>query len=137
MTLTNSSLEPEIQQLRQVRQAFLRLHKALLDSERETYEQHFGKIQTNGDFFQLVIGHEWFDWLRPMSQFIVQVDELLDDQDAIAASQIHQLWQQAQKLLKAAEAGSIPEQRYDQAIQRSPDIAFMHAALLNLLKQGS
>ncbi|MBM0742051.1 hypothetical protein JOY44_10535 [Phormidium sp. CLA17] len=134
MTSINSSLEPEIQRLREVRHGFLRLHKALLDAERETYEQHFGKIQTNGDFFQLVISHEWFDWLRPMSQFIVQVDELLDDKDAIAASQIDDLIQQAKKLLKASEEGAPAEQRYDQAIQRSPDIAFMHAALLNSLK---
>lgn len=134
MTSTNSSLETEIKQLRQVRQGFLRLHKALLDSERETYEQQFGKIQTNGDFFQLVISHEWFDWLRPMSQFIVQVDELMDDKDAIAASQIRDLLQQAQELLKASEEGTIAEQRYDRAIQRSPDIAFMHAETLNSLK---
>ncbi|PZV12374.1 MAG: hypothetical protein DCF22_12485 [Leptolyngbya sp.] len=134
MTSTNSALEPEIKQLREVRHGFLRLHKALLDAERETYEQHFGKIQTNGDFFQLVISHEWFNWLRPMSQFIVQVDELLDDKDAIAAGQIHDLMQQAQQLLKASEEGTLTEQRYDQAIQRSPDIAFMHAALLNSLK---
>ena len=134
MTSTNSSLETEIKQLRQVRQGFLRLHKALLDSERETYEQQFGKIQTNGDFFQLVISHEWFDWLRPMSQFIVQVDELMDDKDAIAASQIRDLLQQAQELLKASEEGTIAEQRYDQAIQRSPDIAFMYAETLNSLK---
>ncbi len=134
MTSTNSALETEIKQLRQVRQGFLRLHKALLDSERETYEQHFGKIQTNGDFFQLVISHEWFDWLRPMSQFIVQVDELMDDKNAIAAGQIHDLLKQAQQLLKAAEEGTLAEQRYDQAIQRSPDIAFMHGEILNLLK---
>jgi hypothetical protein len=134
MTFTNSSLDPEINHLREVRQGFLRLHKALLDGERETYEQQFGKIQTNGEFFQLVISHEWFDWLRPMSQFIVQVDELMDDKDAIAVSQIQDLLQQAKTLLKASEDGTLPEQRYDQAIQRSPDIAFMHAVLLNTLK---
>ncbi|MEX0269174.1 hypothetical protein AB3R30_08520 [Leptolyngbyaceae cyanobacterium UHCC 1019] len=134
MTSTNFSLDPEINHLREVRQGFLRLHKALLDAERETYEQHFGKIQTNGEFFQLVISHEWFDWLRPMSQFIVQVDELLDDKAAIAASQIQDLLQQAKTLLKASEDGTLSEQRYDQAIQRSPDIAFMHAVLLNTLK---
>ncbi len=134
MTSINSSLEPEIKHLREVRQGFLRLHKALLDSERETYEQNFGKIQTNGDFFQLVIAHEWFNWLRPMSQFIVQVDELMDDKAAIAASQIHELLHQARELLKASESGTLAEQRYDQAIQRSPDIAFMHGEILNLLK---
>jgi hypothetical protein len=134
MTATNSFLEPEVQHLREIRQGFLRLHKALLDSERGTYEEHFGKIQTNGDFFQLVIGHEWFDWLRPISQFIVQVDELLDDKDAIAPHQIDDLLHQARNLLKAVENGTVAEQKYDQAIQRSPDIAFMHASLLSLLQ---
>ena len=134
MSSGSLSFEFEVQRLRAVRHSFLRLHKALLESERESYEQHYGPIQNTGEFFRLVIGDEWFDWLRPMSQFIVQIDELFAAKEPLQLAQVMALLEQAPLLLRAGETGAIAEQRYYQAIQRSPDIAFMHAELLNLLK---
>lgn len=134
MSSSSPSFDFEIQRLRAVRHALLRLHKALLESERESYEQHYGPIHNNGEFFRLVIGHEWFDWLRPMSQFIVQIDELFAGKDPIEPSQVSNLLNSASHLLRASEEGNLAEQRYYQAIQRSPEIAFMHAEMLNLLK---
>lgn len=134
MSSSSPSLEFEIQRLRAIRHALLRLHKALLESERESYEQHYGPIHNNGEFFRLVIGHEWFDWLRPMSQFIVQIDELFAAKEPIQLNQVTDLLTQAKTLLQVSEDGSLAEQRYYQAIQRDPDIAFMHAEMFNLLK---
>lgn len=134
MSSSRSSLEYEVQRLRAIRHALLRLHKALLESERESYEQHYGPIHNNGEFFRLVIGHEWFDWLRPMSQFIVQIDELFAAKEPIQLPQVIDLLNQSQTLLRASEDGSLAEQRYYQAIQRNPDIAFMHAEMYNLLR---
>ncbi|NJP10935.1 MAG: hypothetical protein HC866_16855 [Leptolyngbyaceae cyanobacterium RU_5_1] len=125
-----------LQHLREVRHSLLRLHKALLDSERTTYEQNYGRIQSNSEFFQLVIRHEWFNWLRPISQFIVQIDETLEAEEPIEQSKINELFGHAKTLLRASEAGTPAEQRYDQAIQRDPDIAFMHAELSNLLAKA-
>ncbi len=134
MSSGSLSLEFEVKRLRAVRHSFLRLHKALLESERESYEQHYGPIPNTGEFFRLVIGDEWFDWLRPMSQFIVQIDELFAAKEPLQLEQVMALLEQAPVLLRAGETGAIAEQRYYQAIHRSPDIAFMHAELLNLLK---
>ncbi|MDX2242184.1 MAG: hypothetical protein NW224_15980 [Leptolyngbyaceae cyanobacterium bins.302] len=134
MSSSSSSLEFETQRLRAIRHTLLRLHKALLELERESYEQHYGPIQNNGEFFRLVIGHEWFDWLRPMSQYIVQIDELFAAKEPIQLRQVTELLEQAHTLLRVSEEGTLAEQRYYQAIQRSPDIAFMHAEMFNLLK---
>ncbi|MDX2229123.1 MAG: hypothetical protein NW220_05780 [Leptolyngbyaceae cyanobacterium bins.349] len=134
MSANSPSLEFEIQRLRAIRHTLLRLHKALLESERESYEQHYGPIHNNGEFFRLVIGHEWFEWLRPMSQFIVQIDELFAAKEPIQWPQVTELLDQAHSLLSVSEVGSLAEQRYYQAIQRSADIAFMHAEMVNLLK---
>jgi len=134
MSSSSPSLDFETQRLRAIRHSLLRLHKALLDSERESYEQHYGRIQNNGEFFRLVIGDEWFDWLRPMSQYIVQIDELFASKEPIQLGQVMELLDQVPKLLRASETGSLAEQRYYQAIHRNPDIAFMHAEMLNLLK---
>ncbi|EKQ68570.1 hypothetical protein OsccyDRAFT_3108 [Leptolyngbyaceae cyanobacterium JSC-12] len=134
MSSSSPSFDFEVQRLRAVRHVLLRLHKALLESERESYEQHYGPIHNNSEFFRLVIGHEWFDWLRPMSQFIVQIDELFDTKEPIDLTQVTDLLSNASLLLRASEEGSLAEQRYYHAIQRNPDIAFMHAEMLNLLK---
>lgn len=131
MSLTE--FDTTLQRLGQVRFALLRLHKALLDDERVNYEQTHGRIRSNGEFFRLVIEDEWFDWLRPISQFIVQIDEALSSKEPITLDLVNDLLAQTQQLLRPAENGTRLEQNYYQAIQRDPDIAFMHADLSRLL----
>jgi hypothetical protein len=130
---SGSSLEASLKQLREVRLKILRLHKALLDSERVTYEQVHGRIRSSGEFFRLVIEHDWFSWLRPISQFIVQMDDVLNAKQPVAPDQVNELLKQAQKLLQPAAEGTTLETRYYQAIQRDPEIASMHGELLKLL----
>ncbi|HEY9666457.1 MAG TPA: hypothetical protein V6C91_06605 [Coleofasciculaceae cyanobacterium] len=133
MSSTHPSLELPFQRLREVRAALLRLHKALLDSERVVYEKFHGRIRTKGEFFQLVIQDEWFSWLRPFSQFIVQIDEELSAKEPITLQRANELLDEARSLVSPVEEGTIQEQRYYQAIQRDPDIAFMHAEVSSLL----
>lgn len=133
MSSTDSAFDATLKRLMGVRLALLRLHKALLDSERLEYEQIHGRIRSTGEFFQLVLEDEWFSWLRPMSQFIVQIDEALSDKEPIALENAKELLVQARALLQPSQQGTVGEQKYDRAIQRDPDIAFMHAELSNLL----
>lgn len=134
MSSTPTSLDFSFQRLREVRAALLRLHKALLHSERDVYEQFHGRIRSKGEFFQLVLEDEWFSWLRPFSQFIVQIDEALSAKEPITLQQANELLDEARSLVSPAEAGTTREQRYYQAIQRDPDIALMHADVSNLLR---
>jgi hypothetical protein len=46
--------------LNRIFQALLRLHKALLDDERVSYERVHGRIPSNGAFLQLVLEDAWF-----------------------------------------------------------------------------
>lgn len=125
------------QRLQQVRHKILSLHKALLDSQRALYEQTHGPIKNSGEYFQLVVNHDSFSWLRPISQFIVQIDEFLnpkephsDPQDGAAI-----LLEKARLMLKPAEVSVTPlGENYFQAIQRDPNIALMHADVARLLR---
>jgi hypothetical protein len=96
------------------------------------YEQEHGRV-TNTEFFRLVLEDQRFAWLRPISQFIVQIDEALDAKEPITMEQASELLAQTKQLLRPAVTGSSLEQKYDQAIQRDPDIAFMHAEMMNML----
>lgn len=133
MSLSNSSLESTLQRLRQSRSALLRLHKALLDSERTVYEQFHGRIRSNGEFFRLVIDHEWFSWLRPISQMIVQIDEVLSSKEPVTLDQANELLEEMRSLLHPSVEGTTAQKQYYRAIQRDPEIALMHADLSKLL----
>ncbi|MGH9582862.1 MAG: hypothetical protein ACRD4O_08010, partial [Bryobacteraceae bacterium] len=65
------------QQLIEVRETLLTLHKALLDSERTSYELVHGTIESPAAFLQLLIHDPWFRWLQPVTTLLVQIDEAL------------------------------------------------------------
>ncbi|MBI4782873.1 MAG: hypothetical protein HY785_16360 [Oscillatoriophycideae cyanobacterium NC_groundwater_1537_Pr4_S-0.65um_50_18] len=133
MVSESSSLDAAIRQLREVRLKLLRLHKALLESERITYEQFYGRISSSGEFFRLVVDHEWFNWLRPISQFIIQMDDVINAKEPVELQQVEGLLEQARVMLQPAEDGTSLEKRYYRAIQRDPDIAMMHGEISRLL----
>ncbi|NJL86774.1 MAG: hypothetical protein HC886_13635 [Leptolyngbyaceae cyanobacterium SM1_1_3] len=133
MTAIDSSLNVPFERLRQLRSALLQLHKALLDSEKIVYERTHGRIRSSSEFFQLVIEHEWFNWLRAISKLIVQIDEALDAKEPITLGQANSLLDNTRQLLRPLEQGTEFEKRYYQAIQRDPNIAFTHGQVSNLL----
>lgn len=118
--------------LRGVSRALLRLHKSLLDDERAQFERVRGRIESSGQFLQLVLHDEWFAYLRPLSALVVQIDELLDTEEA-TKEEAAALIVQARAMLKPSETGSEFERRYYAAIQREPDVIFAHREVLRLL----
>lgn len=135
MTSTHTPLDLPFQRLREVRTALLRLHKALLHSERQVYERMHGGIRSRGEFFQLVLQDEWFSWLRPFSKFIVQIDEALGakEEEPLTLNRANELLDGVRILISPSAEGTNRERRYYQAIQRDPNIALMHAEVSRLL----
>ena len=116
--------------------ALLRLHKALLDDERVSYERVHGRIPSNGAFLQLVLNDAWFAWLRPLSQSIAKLDELSESNDAASHETIPALLVSVQTLLMPTEEGEGFSRQYHDALQRSPDVVLAHAAVRSLLMQS-
>ena len=133
MSANNPSLESTIKHLKEVRLQLLHLHKALLDSERNVYEQLHGRIASKGEFLRLVLEDDWFSWLRSISQLIVEIDENLSAKEPINLNTATELLQTVQKLLQPTEEGTPLQMRYHDAIQRDVDIAFMHAQIYSSL----
>lgn len=117
-------------------QALLRLHKSLLDDERVSYERVHGRIPSNGAFLQLVLGDAWFAWLRPLSQLMVRFDELTEEGDESARTEIIELLTSARTLLTPTEEGEGFGRQYHDALQRDPDVVLAHAAFTGLLRQS-
>jgi hypothetical protein len=124
-------------QLDDLSRALLRLHKALLDGERLTYERVHGRIPSNGQFLQLVLGDSWFAWLRPLSQLMARLGELAEVEEASAGAEITALIATLQTLLTPSEAGDGFGRHYYDALQREPDVVLAHAAVRTLLRSPS
>ncbi len=112
--------------LQRIRSDLLRVHRALLDMERARYEKVKGRIANNSTFLQLVINDPWFDWLRPMAQLVLLIDErTVDRKRPLSASEALALTDRSRELLRADAEGDAFQRLYYQAVQHSPDMAVL------------
>ncbi len=77
METSDAAPEQGRQKLVELRLILLNLHKALLDSERTSYEITHGPVGSPSAFLHLLINDPSFQWLRPITTLIVQIDETL------------------------------------------------------------
>ena len=117
-------------QLTGLRETLLHLHKALVDSERVSYEQNIGTIPSANNFLQLLTNDPWFAWLHPISLLIVAMDEALDAKAKIplTAETAQALVMRTSEMLVASETGEGFARHYFDALQRDPDVVMAHAA---------
>src|SRR4026208_418699 len=119
----------EVQQaeklLNDLRQALLRLHKTLLDWERGGYERIHGR-QSSNDLLKALLNDPQFAWLRPMSQLIVRIDEILGEKTPPMRNDVDAVVAQVRMLTSPNETGNTYERRYDMALQEHPDAVFAH-----------
>jgi hypothetical protein len=131
---------PDVEEVRQaekllgdLRQALLRLHKTLLDWERAGYERIHGR-QTSNDLLNALLNDPQFAWLRPISQLIVRIDELLSEKTPPMRNDVDAVVMQVKSLTSPKAEGNIYERRYDTVLQENPDAVFAHRDVLTLLK---
>jgi hypothetical protein len=127
MELPPTGPGPARNRLTELRQTLLVLHKALLDSERTSYEIVHGSISSPSAFLQLLINDPWFAWLRPVTTLLVQIDEALaaknpprDERD------FQQLIEDTRALLSPSRDANGFWKRYAGAVQRDPGVAVIH-----------
>ena len=111
----------------------LALHKALIDSERVTFERTMGTIRSPNHFLQLLTSDPWFTWLQPLSSLIVSLDEALDHQEPLTIGTLDALINQSGHLLAPSEHGSGFAGHYFEALQRDPAVVLAHADSIRVL----
>jgi hypothetical protein len=127
------SESPELtrQRLIEVRGALLHLHKTLLDHERTAYEQRYGQVAA-GELLRLIISDRHFQWLHPVSELIVRIDELLDADPRAEAIDTASLLEQTRTLLRS-EDDTLFRGRYRTVLQENPDAVLAHADIIRAL----
>jgi hypothetical protein len=114
-------------ELKSIREILLSLHKALLDSERTSYELVHGKIGSSSEFLQLLINDARFAWLRPVTTLIVQIDEALAAKNPPReGKEFEQLIDDTRALLSPSRETNEFWGRYFGAVQRDPGVAVLH-----------
>jgi hypothetical protein len=126
-------LRPADQLLKDLRQVLLHLHKTLLEWERKAYERIHGR-QSNSELLDALLNDAHFAWLRPISQLIVRIDEILDDEIPPGEGDVEAVLAHVRDLTTANESGNAYEQRYHSALQEHPDAVFAHRDMVALLK---
>ena len=126
---------PLRKRLLDVRGGLLSLHKALILSEQVTYERINGRVESTGQLLQLVLNDPWFTWLHPLSQLVVRIDDLLEDESELLLVEVEHFLIEARALIRPSEEGDGFERSYYEALQREPDVIFAHVEVKKLLRQ--
>lgn len=122
------------QRLEVTRTLLLKVHRALLDAERVRFEKARGRIPNNTEFLQLVINDPWFDWLRPMAQMVLLIDERMSDKKSpLGQDEAQALFERARALLKADPEGDAFQRLYADALQHSPTLAVLARQVATVL----
>ncbi|MBA3948666.1 MAG: hypothetical protein H0X44_01820 [Acidobacteria bacterium] len=122
---------PGVARLAGLRPALLDLHKTLLDWQRAEYEREHGR-QSGSELLQLLLSHPQFEWLRAISALVVRIDEELEA-DASPAGELDALVDTVRATIAVRDVLSPFGQRYEAALQDSPDAIFAHKRVTELL----
>ena len=70
--------------VRKLSRALLEFHKMLIDAERDEYVRAHGVALTPSALLELLIGDSSFNWLQPLTQAIVAIDEAVANHETEA-----------------------------------------------------
>jgi len=124
---------PLRQTLTDVRHGLLGLHKALIVAEQLTFERIYGRVDSTGQLLQLVMNDPWFTWLHPLSNVVVRIDEMLDEECNLTLEDVAQILTEVRGMIRPSELGDGFERSYYEALQRAPDVVMAHCEMKKLL----
>lgn len=117
--------DPVRDPLVEVRRGLLRLHKALIDSERAVFEAQRGTL-TSTAFLGALLQDPFFQWLRPFSRLVADMDEAIFSREPVTAARARELVEAAGALALAPAGGDGETSRYEDAVRRDPGVLLAH-----------
>ena len=118
--------------LRDLWKQLMPMHRALIDAAKEEYAANVGPVTGPTHMLQLLQDDPYFEWLRPMTSLIVDIDSL--SRTDFERGDIDALVARLERLFgNAPDAGF--SARYVPLLQREIDVAAGHAAIRKLLKR--
>jgi hypothetical protein len=112
------------------------LHRNLVEIARGEYERETGGAIDAGHLLQLLTKDAQFAWLHELSEFMVTVDEFLDEA-TVSDQDVQAIVVQARALITPSE-DNVSEftQRYVALLQHHPALTMAHATVRQLLARA-
>jgi hypothetical protein len=111
--------------LREISKVLLPLHRALIDAAKEDYALAVAPVKP-AQLLQLLTDDAFFEWLKPVTSLIVDIDEMA--RTDFEAADVAAIADRVDRLFGAKAEGAFSAQ-YIPMLQRSVDVAIGHAAL--------
>lgn len=112
------------------------LHKHLVEIAKSEYQLESGSEISAGHLLQLLTQHPQFGWLHQLSEFMVGIDELLEE-PVIAQADVHGIFLQAKSLIAPQHAADSEfSGRYVALLAHHPALAMAHANVRRILAAG-
>jgi hypothetical protein len=121
-----------MENLKEIRNELLRLHKTLLEIEKANYEAEFGKVSPN-QLFQLLFDNERFTWLRAISSAVVEIDEMFADKAGIDENLLKSLHQKAGFMFDDSNEFADFKAKYQANLDTETDVSFHNVKIKKLL----
>ncbi len=134
MNLTTNTLHSRIQSLKESRLKLLRLHKLLVDIERENFENLNGKI-SSGYYLNLLVNDSNFEWLRKFSTLIAEIDEMFDLDDGYTINMIDKYLSQMRDLLDAETTDRDFNKKFKNILQVNSEVADKRKKIIKLISE--
>ena len=116
------------EKLKNARNLLLKLHKAMLDREREVYQGINGTLNAT-QFLNVLLEDKDFDWLRKFSMLIVEIDEMFAAKDGIPAEMIDANLAKVEELIEMREHDEFFKAKYQYSLQSIPEAAALHSEI--------
>lgn len=127
-----NEMESKTALLKESRLRLLRLHKLLVDIEREQFEKENGEI-TSGQFLNLLLNEQNFQWLRKFSILIVDIDEMMDLNDGFSEETVEKHLSQMREIIELKTPDEEFNGKYLNYLQTNSEIADKNNELKTLL----
>lgn len=129
-----NKIEERVGLLKNARLELLRLHKTLIDAEREKYEEKNGQI-SSGQFLNLLLNEESFQWLRKFSALIVDIDEMFDLDDGFDEQMVEKHLSAMSDILMRKTTDENFNEKYQSYLESQPEVEKKNEEIVNLISE--
>lgn len=116
--------------LRDAWKLLMPMHRALIDFAKAEYVETIGSVSGPTHMLQLLQDHPFFEWLRPMTSLIVDIDTL--SRTDFERADVDALVGRLERLFGTSSDPDFAA-RYVPVLQRDFDVATGHAAIRAIL----
>lgn len=116
--------------------ALRELHRALMERARRDYERTHVVVLSPGEFLQLLTTDAYFEWLRGLSELMVDIDVVSDAEPALVEEMATAVRAAVEHFISAPKVPATAHafaQHYWPYVQDDPHVAMAHAGVKRAL----